>query len=101
MKVKVRKNIMRELTPTTKHLAMVPTVFYTHLYPTPLISPLMASWAKFGTSVSWLKVLLSLALEMYGVEYGLSLAMVARAQAFDVGLHLRVQPRHSVFQLRY
>lgn len=46
-----------------------------------------------------LEVLLALALEVNGVEYGLALAVVPRAQLLDVGLHLRVQPRHARLQL--
>lgn len=46
-----------------------------------------------------LEVLLALALEVYGVEDGLSLARVARAQLLDLGLHLGVQPRHQRLQL--
>lgn len=57
---------------------------------------------KYNAKVSecqWLEVLLAGALELHGVEDGLALVRVARAQRLDLGLHLGVQPRHARLQL--
>lgn len=50
-------------------------------------------------SAEALEVLLARALELHGVEDGLALVRVARAQRVDLRLHLRVQPRHARLQL--
>ena len=46
-----------------------------------------------------LEVLLSLLLGVDGVEDGLSLGLVALQQLFDLGVHVRLEPRQPLLQV--